>query len=207
MSKRLRDELKFRDHGNSGSTLLDDWRELDSFTEDSISGVPQGDGECDRDGRTYLIHSLRVTGLVTILKGEGISFPYEPNVVRIIVFLDTQTNGAQFAPLDVMGVSSFDYLGFKNLSNDDRFVILHDETIDVVAPVVNEGAQNLFATAGALQRYEADLVFDPPIKVTCSGSTINIDSISDNSLHIMGVAKELTPICSHCFSSRIRFTG
>ena len=51
------------------------------------------------------------------------------NLVRIIVYLDRQCNGAAAGVTDLLESAS--YLSFRNLANQSRFKFLYDKTIPI----------------------------------------------------------------------------
>ncbi len=208
MSKRPREELKFKDTSNSSVLVDTDWDTFGGSTESSISGVQGGDTGSDRNGRTYLIHSVQVNGLFQAAPSESQGGPIQPDVVRVMVVLDKQTNGALLTGDDVMDACLVNTEGFRNLTNEERFDILYDEEISFSFGNLNEGAVNMFAIEGMFKTYSMAMEFENPIRVVTTGLTNLITEVVDNSLHILAVRGQgSTPTITHCFQARIRFTG
>ncbi len=65
------------------------------------------------------------------------------DVVRVILYLDKQTNKATAAVTDIL--ESADYQSFNNLANRGRFRILHDKTFDMQhQAAAGDGTTNIF---------------------------------------------------------------
>ncbi len=200
-------EMKFADIESSGDAFAVTWATMEDATNDSVSGVAQGDGESNRDGRKYLIHSIHIRARIHVSAIES-SNPTLPDLIgRFCLVWDTQTNGAQLTATDVMdGGANDDRLSFRNLQHTKRFRILWDRSFKINRTMVNEGAVNLFASnaqTSAIMTFNRR--FKKPIPVICSGTTAVIASISDNSLHMIGVANDTTALLS--YNVRLRFTG
>ncbi len=97
----------------------------------------------------------------------------------------------------MLGGLTDDTLSFRNLQFTKRFRVLWDRSWKINRKQTNEGAINLFATGNettALMTFNRR--FKTPISVTCSGTTAVVGSITDNSLHIIGVANSTLPLLS-----------
>ncbi len=203
-------EKKFADFTVSGDGFTNTWvgGEMEDGTALSVSAVSQGDGESQRDGRVYYIHSVHIKGFVQIPLSESQTSPLPDLLARIALVWDTQTNGAQLDAENVfLSVSSaLDVNSFRNLQFSKRFIVLKDKLIRLPVPgQTNEGAANLFAAGIVKIPFKINKTFKVPIKVRCSGTTAAISSITDNSLHIIGTATATTAQLT--YESRIRFTG
>ncbi len=91
----------------------------------SVNLIPQGVTEITRIGRKCTIVSINwryeVT-LPTLASGGGGT----GDVLRVILYVDKQCNGATAANTDIL--ESADYQSFNNLANASRFVKLMDKT-------------------------------------------------------------------------------
>lgn len=177
----------------------------------SISVPAQGDGESQRDGRVYYINSVHVNGQCYIPPSES---QLDPGIVgtlthvRIILYWDTQTNGAQATATDIMDSSgSVDYLAFRNLQNSKRFIVLKDKRVAIRPFFVNEGSANLFATAQNSVVWRMNKKFKKPIKVRCTGTTANVSSISDSNIGVIAIADSVASSPVIRYQARIRFSG
>ncbi len=207
LDRKLNGEMKFADIETDGDAFSSTWSTMEDATNDSVSGVAQGDGESERDGRKYLIHSIHIRCRVRTVSVESATTPISDFIGRIVLVWDTQTNGAQLTATDVMdGGGTDDCLSFRNLQHSKRFRILWDKRWVLKSSDTNEGSINLFAngirTTGEM-RYNKS--FKKPIPVICSLTTAVIAAISDNSLHIIGVANNTGALLN--MQVRMRFTG
>ncbi len=204
-------EKKFVDYGINGTATTTIWAggELDDPTALSLNAVAAGTAENQRDGRVQTLHSWFVKGFVTVADVESSVAALDDSLIRIVVYLDKQTNGAQSQAEQVfltIGASQ-DVLSVKDLQNSARFRVLKDKTLLLPSAraMVNEGAINLFASGQTFIPFKMGGVFNPPIRVNYSGATAVIASITDNSLHIIATSTQVTALVS--YRSRVRFTG
>ncbi len=204
-------ERKFLDTEQADDSIGSSWTggELDPTTFLCLSAVAQGDGENQRDGRRYEVHSVHVSGFVEASITEAGAAPATDTIVKIAMVLDKQTNGAQLNAEDVYvtGQDSSPNT-FRNLQFTQRFQILRSKMFNIRNTFgnMNEGAVNSFATGGVKVPFAFNYQFDPPLQVNTKNTTAVIASITDNSIHIIGsatgsIATELS------YQARIRFTG
>ncbi len=200
-------ELKFADFQTQDDAFSTTWAPMEDATIKSVSGVAIGDGESDRDGRKYNIHSIHIRCRVSVQNVESDTTPLGDLVGRICLVWDTQTNGAQLIATDVMdGGQTDDTLAFRNMQHTKRFRVLWDKSWKIVRNQTNEGGINLFASGNittVIMKYNKS--FKKPIPVICQGTTNTIDSMSDNSLHIIGNANSSTALLN--MQIRIRYMG
>ncbi len=201
-------ELKFADIETDSDNFAVTWATMEDATNDSIAGVAQGDGESQRDGRTYFIHSIHIRCNVEVPSSEAQATPLSDQRGRFCLVWDTQTNGTQLTATDVMdGGGTDDIHSFRNLQHSKRFRVLWDKTWVIRRNgQSNEGGIDSFAapfaTTNSMVYHKR---FKTPVKVICQLTTAVIAAISDNSFHIIGVADSTTARLS--MQVRIRFTG
>lgn len=170
-------------------------------TPGSISAIAQGDGESNRDGRKCTLTSLHIKGNVGInADATGISLP---NIIRVIVVWDTQTNGAQLNAEDVFLAASHKEFSFRNLQFSKRFRVLKDATF-VINPTAAAGDGTSLDSAAHFRTFKWNFKLDIP--VIHSGTTAVIASITDNSLHVLAWAAT-TGLSTLNYESRVRFVG
>ncbi len=203
-------ERKFKDYNDAADAFSTVWAagEMEDATALSLSAVAQGDGESERDGRVYHIHSVHLKGFVKYNVQESQTAPIEDHIVRLALVWDTQTNGAQLNAEDVFVTigAGEDINSFRNLQFSKRFVVLKDKTIKInLNNQTNEGAINLFANGEVRIPFKINKSFKTPIKVRCSGTTATVSVITDNSLHLIGTGTSTNAKVT--YQSRIRFTG
>lgn len=200
-------EVKFVDVEVDSDAFALTWATMEDATNDSIAGVAQGDGESQRDGRKYFIHSIHIRCSMRKANEESSNSPKNDIKGRICLVWDTQTNGAQLVATDVMdGGLTDDTLAFRNLQHTKRFRVIWDKSFVIkLTGQTNEGAANLFAngiTTTPIYRFNKH--FKKPVPVICSLTTAVVAAISDNSFHIIGVASETNALLN--MQVRVRFT-
>ncbi len=200
-------ELKFADFETVSDAFAVTWQRMQDGTINCVSGVAQGDGESQRDGRKYMIHSVHIRATLATSSTESQTGPLADIVGRICLVWDTQSNGAVPTATDIMdGRQTADELSFRNLQNTKRFRILWDKSWKINRLNMNEGSINLFASNTQISPIiKFNKKFKNPIPVTCTGTGNTVASISDNSLHIIGVANSTEAFLN--YQVRVRFTG
>lgn len=170
-------------------------------TELAISAIAQGDGQSNRDGRRCVLRSVHVKGFLAFAPSGATSH----GPCRIVVLLDTQTNGAQFNAEDVFvdpTDTSHDAITFRNLQYQKRFRVLGEFSYDLNSP---GGGATPMTVSKSFQLHKE---FKSGIPVEHTGTTAAVASISDNSIHVLavcgtGVAAQVTLR----YYSRVRFVG
>ncbi len=204
-------EMKFVDYNKAADAFTVQWTggEMEDSTALSLSAVAQGDGESQRDGRVYHIHSVHIRGFIDVPVVEGATAPVGDILARLAMVWDTQTNGAQLNAEDVyLGVGAGeDVNSFRNLQNSKRFIVLKEKMLRLprANAQMNEGSINLFANGDLKIHFTFNKKFNTPIKVRCSGTTAAIASVTDNSIHLIGTATATA--LKLTYESRVRFTG
>ncbi len=202
-------EKKFRDTrvGDDAFTVTWAGGEMDP-TGDTVSGVDEGVGESQRIGRVYFIHEIYVNGWVNIPAVESASGPAADVRLRFALVLDKQTNGIQLQAEDVFKAigSGLDMNSYRNLQFVQRFDVLADKRMlmPVTTADLNEGAINLFAHGHVTRFFKMSHKFKEPLKVTCTGTTSAVASISDNSIHVIGTASSI--VAQMDYECRMQFT-
>ncbi len=204
-------ENKFLDSELTSTALAATWTSLNpsgTGCTDSISVPAQGDGESERDGRVFYINSVHVNGFFQIPAAESAVAPPRVTFVRVILYWDTQTNAAEATATDIMdGGGSVDVLGFRNLQNSKRFIVLKDKLMKITPMSTNEGAVNLFATGVQQIHFKFNKKFAKPIKVRTSGTTANVNVCTDNNLGIAALCDVTTQAPTIQYQARVRFSG
>lgn len=198
-------ELKYADQQVLGRLVSNSvaTADQDPATVLCLNGVAQGTSQSERLGLRAVFKSLDIRGQIqwgtTLTQGD---------YCRIVVFIDKQTNGAQYTETDVLldvGGAGYDPCAHKNLENQARFQILHDKTY--------------WPTSAPNQHYNGATVsngiYVQPFRVfkrlggkkglitrfLSTGG--NIGDIADNSIHIMAIST--TTSTNIGYLSRVRF--
>lgn len=182
-------ELKFLDTSRvkdlantiAGATAL-----CDPITADCLNAVALGTGESKRQGRRIWMDTLEINGSLVLASQEFINGA--SNTVRIIVVKDTQTNEAQMAGGDYLvnqaltQSEEFNVTTFPNLQWKDRFVTLYDKTMQMNCQAVGIIPD---AGVGLVKNFHIKVNVKCPVTYDTDGEGGTIDTITDNSLHIM----------------------
>lgn len=205
-------ERKFEDKERTAVATVAVWAggELDPATEDCLSGVAQGDGEQERDGRRYVIQSVHIRGRLILPSLKAQTSPAGDVFVRLALVWDKQTNGAKLNAEDVFkapATGTQSTMAMRNLQYTGRFKVLKDKRIklDVSKAIVSDGTANSFSWGQIEVPFEWNVHFKRPIAVLCSAGGSTVASVTDNSLHLVGCSDNTT--CTIEYESRIRFEG
>ena len=199
-------ELKYFDcvRASVTSTIL--WASYNPSTgcTGSLSVPAQGDSASQRDGRKYKIHQLKLRGEVFKNSVESQMAPIQTEYIRIICYLDKQTNAAAATATDLMQTATI--FSEKNIENDSRFTFLMDKIITVNPQAMSEGSANAFAGTGQALHWEFTKNFKTPILVNCGvGTTANVSAVVDKNIGVIAISSNGSVYLS--YESRIRFTG
>jgi hypothetical protein len=178
-----------------------------------ISVPPQGDGESSRDGKSYVIKSVWVSGTIHYTEDTGVSGFEEQTGVFFALVQDTQSNGATIASEDVYinpGTTGITMCPqpLRNLQNSKRFRILDSQYVPPpgVIGAGNDGATTF--VVGPTYTPTVTLNWKGNIKVNCTtGTTANISTVSDNSIHVVAYTGTVNYTPVFYGKSRLRFMG
>ncbi len=200
-------EKKFANYELTNTAFGTTWASMQDGTIKCISGVTQGDGESNRDGRVYNILSLHMKGFIEILATEGQTAPLGDSLSRVCVVIDRQTNGAEVTATNVMlGTATDDINAFQNLQFSNRFRVIKDKTFRIPVQTGSmTAAANLFDQGPVKIPFNWNFTFKRPIKVVCSGTTNTIAVITDNSIQVIGVGDTALTLLN--YQARIRYVG
>lgn len=208
-------ERKFLDVQSTLQPLSLTWARVDptSGSTDNLSTPAQGVGQSQHLGRTFYINAMFIHGQVFTPTVESLTIPNANFLYRICVVLDKQSNGAALTATDVMVApvsTTADALSFRDLNNTHRFQILYD-TGPVQFKVgpsqmadAGTGTGVLFSHGGIFQGFTMNKVWKKPIKVRVDGTTADISSVADFSIHMIAVSTSSALDIEYI--SRMRFT-
>ncbi len=199
-------ESKFFDTEHTANAFATTWVTEEPATT-NLTAVAQGDGESNRDGRKYIIDSIHIKGFLSTAPQEAVVTPLPDIVCRLVLVLDTQTNGATLTATDVMDAGQTDDVNsFRNLQFTKRFKVLWDKTMILRQHNTAQGAIDLFATnAYKGNVFKINKVFKDGLPVTMSGTAADIANVVDNSIHMIGIAQDNNALIN--YQCRIRFRG
>ncbi len=198
-------ETKFTDFGLAETTVLTTvtGSEMDPVAPTlCLNAMVQGDGETQRDGRRALITSLHLRGTVELLATDDNGVITRGSIVRVVVLQDMQTNGAQFNAEDVFSTFGTASHAFRNLEFTKRFKILKD-AVFVLNPASAAAGTAVTVDTGPVKRYFAWNFNKLNMPVNHNGTTAQVSTITDNSLHIMAFCD--AGLVKLSYNSRSRF--
>lgn len=202
-------ENKFLDTELTSTALAVTWQALNptgTGCTNSLSVPAEGDGESARDGREYIINSVHIKGAFARAATEGGVAPQDQDVVRAVLYIDHQSNGAEATATNIMdGGGTSDWLAFRNLQYTKRFTVLADKMFVIRPPLVNEGAANAFANQLTYVPFKMNKVFKKPLKVMCNATSANVSSCVDNNIGIAFVSSSVNVTVQ--YQGRVRFSG
>ncbi len=106
--------------------VIDDTISSTGAVINSMNLIAQGVTESTRIGRKCTIRNIAWRFTVDIPEQDAVATPASGDVVRVILFLDKQANGAAIVPSDFLEIAH--YQSFKNLANTSRFKTLMDRS-------------------------------------------------------------------------------
>ncbi len=113
-------ELKFLDKDSDSTTIS-----ASGEVTTSLNIIAQGTTESERIGRNIFIRKIQLNILMDLAAAADQADIPNGDILRIMLFVDTQTNGANAAVLDLLETATFN--SYRNLANSHRFVVLMDQ--------------------------------------------------------------------------------
>ncbi len=160
----------------------------------------QGDAESERIGRKVIIRSLAIKGALQ-LNGATVG-TNTACIVTMKVVQDRQTNGAQFAAVNLLTTDAFN--SYNNISNKNRFKVLKSCTFELKAG----GA----AASGAAFIFSQDIAYvdeflkmNIPIEYDATFADGRIATVRSNSIWLVFQASD-TNIVGSSLNMRVRYT-
>lgn len=175
------------------------------FLSTSHNFVPQGFAENERIGRKITIKSLEVRGSIVLPPTETLG--NMDNRVRIIFYIDHQTNGAAATLDEIVNTSgTVSINAFRDLANQQRFRLIYDTWFDLpVRAVLQDAAttgDNVPSSTGFkfVRKLNLSIQFDDGV------TTGAISSQRTNNIGAFCICEQtsVAPIVAYTF--RIRYT-
>ncbi|CAN8138855.1 Coat protein (modular protein) [uncultured Thiomicrorhabdus sp.] len=191
--RRPAQELKWFDTAKSAATVAS----TGVIWEDSINHLTQGAGESARIGRKATLTAVNFRAVVQL--NDTTTVGNTDDGMRIILYVDSQTNGAAPAITDILETA--EYLSFNTLVNTGRFRILMDKYIDISATAgayngASETSMQVAKTVTFYKRCQIPLEFD--------GATGAIAELRTNNVGILAITDAgLMTLRTNC---RVRFS-
>lgn len=146
--------------------------------EDSLLHIAQGVTESTRVGRKITVTKLQCRYSLTLPEADGTADPSPPDVCRVIIFIDKQTNGAAAAVTDILETGALK--SFNNLANKGRFQILLNRVHYLNYMSGGVGETDVWSSAGIYKQYSANFNLNLPIEY--NSTTGAIGEITSNNI-------------------------
>lgn len=181
-----------------------------------LSAPAQGDGAQQREGKKIVIKSILVQGAVTLTGQSGIA-ALNPEVfptVYLALVQDSQTNAQTINSEDVFaniaGVGQNAPMPFRNMSNTSRFKVLATKVItprQFFSLASNDAQVTTVSTAGVTVPYKLSANMKMPVNFTTTSTLANVNTVTDNSIHMVAYCSSVSMGPTVAGGCRIRFVG
>lgn len=174
----------------------------------SMNSMPQGATQNTRIGNRVRVKSIQIKGYFTVTGADSVSAGNHDefdNMVRVIVFVDHQANGALNAAGDLLILPTA-INSFRELDQSDRFTVLYDKRIAVQADTHFEGTDGI--TSGIDKKYPFEF-YKKGLDLVCQydGTTENISTQSNNAINCFMMMEDALVAVGANFNTRVRYTG
>jgi len=209
-------ERKYFDSQLANTTIQNsttDWNntEDDPTTLNTLFAPILGDDFNNRTGRNVRLLSVKVRGEIRYAVQTGQSTVDITPKIRVILYLDKQTNGVQAQGEDLIqsGSSTAPSIDmFQNVNNFGRFKVLRDKSMSLTQPnlVAATAAGNTIIQGANVRSFEFTYNWRKGLVIhfnNTNGGTVA--DIVDNSLHIIAnctdnaLASQINYKCRCCF--------
>ncbi len=163
---------------------------------DSVNKIPQGVTEVQRIGRKCTLRSINWRFDIALPEVDAVADPPANDIVRVIVYLDKQANGATAAVTDI--VETADYQSFNNLANKHRFRTLMDRSYDLNYLTLASDGAGLVSAGAVIIRDSFFKKINVPVEF--SATTGAITEIRSNNIGILLLGKS----GASAFTSKMR---
>lgn len=189
-NRRGRDELKFIDSNVDGASPAVGAVFL-------INGIVQGTDYNQRIGRKVMLKSIFVRFTINAVPAN---LALQGDVVRLMIFYDSQANGAAPAITDVLAIAEYD--SPMNLNNRDRFKVLHDKFYTMWANTYAAGIGGIL-TGNAIPKFSQKYI-KCNMEEIFGGTGATIGSIQTGSLWFLTISQN--EVSGVSLYSRVRYT-
>ncbi len=181
----------------------------------ALSVPAQGDTEATRDGKTYTVNSVWLSGVVNTTGLSDQADVFEEEGIFIALVLDSQTNAGTVVSENVYDNPSTDPSSMlpqplRNLEYSTRYKILDRIYIPAgnMYAMTDHATNSSTASISAQNAKAFNLNWKGNMKVTCTkaGTTANVSSVIDNAIHLVGYSGGGL-VKTFSGKSRLRFVG
>ncbi len=189
-------ELKFFDTLFAVSPVANDGTSL----QPSMNLIPQGVTESTRNGRKCTLKSINMKLSVSLGEKDAVADPAASDSIRIIFYLDKQCNGATAVVSDILETSLL--RGFRNLSNQNRFVILSDKYHNINYQTLASDTVGVVSSASVIRTTTWYRKLNIPLEF--SATTGAITELRSNNIGILLISSNAAGVVS--MNVRVRFS-
>ncbi len=165
----------------------------------SLNLIAQGLTESARVGRKITVTHIGWRGNVTLPEQDAVATPESGDVARLVVFIDTQANGAAAAVSDIFDTN--DWQSFNNLANSQRFRTISDKLITLNYQGLASDGAGVVSQGNIVKPFTFFKKVNIPIEF--GGTAGSIDEITSNNIGILLISA--TGICGMGSKVRIRY--
>jgi len=205
-------ETRYFDNSQANTILGSTWTgsEIENSTgKDCLFAPQQGSAVNERQGRKAVMKALRIRGTISLPAQSNQTATEGGTQVRVVLFQDMQTNGAQAQGEEVMtdyGANPLTNLqSFQNLANVGRFKVWKDKTYVMGDQSAAYDGTNM-EFFGQLKTFKWNIKFRKPIVVNFkTTSTGTVSDIVDNSFHMLAISSNVQQNASVAWNCRVPF--
>ncbi len=169
---------------------------------DSLVHIAQGATQNERIGRKVVIKSIHIKSKLQIDDTAGVAF-CTATIVRIMLYVDKQCNGATALVTDLLSVAEWD--SFRSLDNSGRFKILLDKTV-----TFNDTGGRVPSSDGVFVNNQKKVIQINKrcnVPVIYDGATGAITEMCCNNIGLMLITDSIAATPSWLSTVRIRYQG
>lgn len=159
-------ELKFFDVDSDDAVIS----ATGSIVSDSLVKIAQGITEKTRVGRKCVIKKIGWRFSLTLPEVDDTATPGASDEVRLILYIDKQTNGATAAVTDILETAVIH--SFRNLVNMGRFIILMDRTFAMNVMTLNSTTTGNNSQNAVIRPYQWYKNVNIPIEYNAAAGAI-----------------------------------
>ncbi len=190
-------ELKFLDTAKGATTTS----ATGAIFDESLNIIVQDTGESERVGRKVVIEAIHMEGIVKI--PTTATAADTSDYVRIIVYLDKQTNGLAATVTGILETATV--LSFNNLANKSRFLTLMDHRVSISCTAGSgRGTTDTLSYGEGQEHFSWHKRCKIPIEYDNSATTGAITTQRSNNIGVLVISGEAR--ASVAYNVRIRFS-
>ncbi len=172
---------------------------------DSINKIAQDTTEKTRVGRKCTIKKIGWRYNYTLPEQDAVADPAAGDVLRMILYHDTQANGATAGIGGSTGgtlLVAADYQAFNNLTNSGRFKVLMDRTVSINYQTTASDGAGVVSQSSVIRSGSFYKSCNIPLEFDAAAGAIT--EIRSNNLGVLLIRKN--GICGFASKFRLRFT-